>query len=506
MWICERVHTIQSSRGSRPLLGGYFHATRLGGSRIAHLFLRPPSGVPSFTSFMSLLTHSLSENRRTLALAMPIIAGHVSQMLMGWADTIMVGRIGIVPLAASAFANTILAVPLVFGFGLLSSVSVRASIAHGSGDNGGARSVLRSGLELAMLAGLLIGTLISLSVPILPQLGQKPEVNAACVNYLLLCGWSILPVLITTASKNFAEALSKPWIPFWMLIGAVLLNVFLNWILIYGNLGAPAMGLDGAGVATLIARILSAIAITAYAFSGRAFAAKETIIRKSGQMASLFKLGLPVGTMHLSEVGGFAMGSLMMGWLGVNALAAHQIALTCAATAFMFPLGLAQAVSVRVGQARGSGFISQCKAIIWGAQGLTVVTMAIFTCFFILAGVPLAAVFVEDSAVVALTASLLVIAGIFQIVDGIQVVSSGALRGFEDVKAPMLIGGFSYWVVALPISYLLAFTLGVGPLGVWIGLSVGLGVAAVALTSRLVHRLKIVQASSKQSHRLLPEN
>ena len=454
---------------------------------------------------MSLLTNSLSENRRTLALAMPIIAGHVSQMLMGWADTIMVGRIGIVPLAASAFANTVLAVPMVFGFGLLSCVSVRASIAHGSGNNVQARGVLHDGLKLAALAGLLIAAFITIAIPALPLLGQKPEVTRSCVNYLLFTTWSILPMLITTASKNFCEALSRPWVPFWLLISAVLLNVVLNWILIYGNLGAPAMGLDGAGLATLIARIVAAVIITLYAFRGHAFAVKEKVRREVGRMTSLFKLGLPVGAMHLCEVGGFAMGSLMMGWLGVNSLAAHQIALTCIATTFMFPLGLAQAVSVRVGQARGAGLYTQCKDIVWGAQGLTVITMACFTCLYILAGRPLAQIFVDDMDVVKLSASLLVVAGVFQIFDGVQVVSSGALRGFEDVKVPMLVGVFSYWIVGLPVCYLLAFTFQVGPVGIWMGLCAGLGVAAVALTSRLVHRLKNITASGKASHRLLPE-
>ncbi|HEY5707040.1 MAG TPA: MATE family efflux transporter [Terrimicrobiaceae bacterium] len=446
---------------------------------------------------MSLLVQSLCENRRTLALASPVIAGYVGQMLMGWADTIMVGRIGVIPLAACAFANVVLAVPLVFGFAVLSSVSVRASVASGAGRPRASGEALRAGLLMGGLLGISVAVAIHAALPLLPLLGQGNEINEACRNFLILCAWSAFPVFLTTATKNFCEALLRPWVPFWIVIAGVLLNVGLNWIFIYGNLGAPAMGLDGAGVGTLAARLAVAAAIIAYVLFAPAL--KDSLPVNwlaPGLIAEIRKLlaiGLPSGGMHLAEVSGFAFGTLMMGWLGAAALAAHQIAITCAATTFMIPLGLSQAVSVRIGQARGAGEQRRYLPIVLGALGMAVLIMAIFAVIFMGAGSGIAAWFVANAGTTALAGQLLLIAGFFQIFDGVQITSSGALRGFEDTRAPMLIGVLSYWLVAIPISYLFAFKLGFGPPGIWFGFVVGLALAATALTTRLMLRVKRTQ-------------
>ena len=443
---------------------------------------------------MSLIAQSLSESRRTLSLASPIIAGFVGQMLMGWADTIMVGRVGVIPLAACAFANNLLAVPLVFGFAVLSSVSIRASHAFGGGRARMAGEALRAGFVVGGVLGLCVVAAIHAALPFLPWLGQGPEITAACKNFLILCAWSAVPVFFTTAAKNFCEALSRPWVPFWIMMAGVSLNVALNWVFIYGNLGAPVMGLDGAGVATLTARICVAAAIIAYVLLGPALQdslpARWTATGLSMEIRRLLAIGLPSGGMHLAEVSGFSFGSLMMGWLGAGALAAHQIAITCAATTFMVPLGLSQAVSVRIGQARGAREKRRYLPIIFGALTMAILIMAIFAVLFMSAGATIAAWFVANASVTALAAQLLLVAGFFQIFDGVQITSAGALRGFEDTRGPMLIGILSYWLVALPISYFSAFTLGFGPSGIWFGFVMGLALAATALVVRLFLRVK----------------
>ena len=442
----------------------------------------------------------LQENRRTLALASPIVAGHVGQMLIGLADTAMIGKVGMVPLAACAFANTLLMVPFVFGFGVVSAVSVRASIGHGADRPESSGRALRGGLWVAATIGVLVGALAFAILPFLAFFGQRPEVNDAAGTYLMLCALSVTPALIATSSKNFCEALSRPWPPFWILLGSVFLNVFLNWILIYGNLGAPAMGLEGAGWATLFSRIAGAAAMLCYPHISRRLSSTArgplSPLALQGEIKALVALGLPVGTMHLAEVSGFAVGSLMMGWLSVEALAAHQIAITCIATTFMVPLGLSQAVSVRVGQARGGGRTERCSPIILGGLGIAVAVMSLAAVAFIFAGPVIAGFFTTDSVLIPLAARLLLIAGFFQIIDGLQIVSSGALRGFEDVKIPMLVGIAAYWVVALPFCYALAFSLGFGAPGVWIGFSVGLAVAATALLLRVRNRLRACRAPS----------
>ncbi len=433
-----------------------------------------------------MLSAILAENRKTLALAAPIIAGQLGQMLMGWADTLMVGRLGVTALAACAFANTILAVALVFGFGVMSSVTVRASQAFGG--NRGTSGVYRAGLALGGALGVFLCAAIFSLIPVLPALGQPREVNQAVIGFLVLTGISVVPVMLFTGAKDFAEALAHPWPPFWIVLGGVALNVALNFVFIFGHLGAPVLGLTGAGLATLVARVASLAGLLVWIHRSTfihphlaRFAGERSLVR---EVRDLLRIGLPAGGQYLAEVGAFATASLMMGWIGVDALAAHQIAITCAATTFMVPLGLGMAVAVRVGQAFGAGNLALVRPITFGGIAMALTVMAGTALGFTIFSRPLAGLFVTDPAVLPLAASLLVIAGIFQIVDGTQIVALNALRGLADVHVPMGLGVVSYWVVALPVAYGLAFHTTAGPAGIWAGLASGLLVASLALTCR----------------------
>lgn len=439
------------------------------------------------------------ENTRTFALALPIVAGLVGQMLMGLADTLMVGRVGTLPLAACGFANNILAIPLVFGFGVLAGVSVNASHAYGAGRPHLAGNSLRGGIAISLAMGLLLGLGSHAGLPFLPLLGQPPEVNAEVGTYFLLCAWSFLPVFVTGSAKNFCEALARPWPPFWIMLAGVLLNVFLNWVFIFGNLGAPAMGLDGAGLATLLSRIATMFGMLAYPALSEslraAWPADWTAPGLVDEIKKLLGIGIHSGGINLCEVTGFSFGSLMMGWLGTVPLAAHQIAITCAATTFMVPLGLGQAVCVRVGQARGAERFSEIPVIVHGALGMTLGIATVFAAGYLLGGQWIASCFTTDPAVLALTAQLLVLAGVFQIFDGIQIASTGALRGFADTRVPLVIAFGAYWVVALPVSYVCAFHAGFGAPGIWIGFVTGLGVAGLAMCSRLLFKCATLKFS-----------
>ncbi len=428
------------------------------------------------------------ENRKTLALAAPIIAGQVGQMLMGWADTLMVGRVGVTALAACAFANTVLAVALVFGFGVMSAVTVRASQAFGAGRGTG--EVYRAGLVLGGVLGAALCGLMFALLPVLHWLGQPPEVNAAVVGFLILTAISVVPVMLFTAAKDFSEALARPWPPFWIVLGGVALNVALNFVFIFGLLGAPALGLTGAGLATLIARVASLLVLLFWlhraAYFRRHLACVDRVGDLGREMRALLRLGLPAGGQYLAEVSAFASASLMMGWIGVNALAAHQIAITCAATTFMVPLGLGMAVTVRVGHAVGARNFARVRPIAFGGLGLALAVMICTAFGFVLFSRVIAGLFVVDPAVLSLAASLLVIAGVFQVVDGTQIVAMNALRGLGDVHVPMGIAVFSYWMMALPLAYLLTFHANFGPPGIWMGLALGLLIASVALTWRFL--------------------
>ncbi|MEZ5412828.1 MAG: MATE family efflux transporter [Opitutaceae bacterium] len=438
------------------------------------------------------LQSTLTEVRRTLTLAFPIIVGHLSQMLMGITDSVMIGRIGAVELAASAFANVLFTVSFITGIGILMSVSVLVARAHGAKQSRDCAEYLRHGIWLGVglaLAGMamMFGATLRLD-----HFGQPAEVVAAVEPYLQLIAFSLVPTLLFQVFRQFSEAVGHPWGPMAILLGGVALNVVLNWVLIYGNLGAPALGLAGAGWATLIARITAATVLWLW-LRQRSEVRAEWPARNANprwfapisrsHLRAMFGIGIPAAGQLLFEAGAFAAAALMMGWIGTIALAAHQIALNCAACVFMVPLGLSIATSVRIGRAVGENNAAALRPIGFGSLATGVCFAVVFTVIFALAGKFIVAGFTHDTAVVALAARLLIVAAIFQVFDGGQAIAAGALRGMADVKIPTVITFTAYWIIALPTGYFLGVR-GIGPLGVWYGLAAGLAFAAVLLARR----------------------
>lgn len=428
----------------------------------------------------------------TLKLAFPIMAGMVSHMLMGLADTVMVGRVGVTPLAASSFVNILLHPPVTFGLGLLSAVAILTSQAFGAKNPAQAGEALRNGLVASVGFGLIVAILSHLLLPHLHRFGQETAVVAESGAYLLICGWSVIPALIAHAAKQFSEALNHAWAPNFILLAGVALNVFLNWILIFGNLGAPALGLAGAGWATLIARIVVAIVMLVYLARNaelRAYLPLHWFTPLHfAPLKRLLSLGGPVGSQHLLEVSAFAFAALMMGWISAEALAAHQIAITCAATTFMFMVGLGMAVCIRVGHAFGARKFQRTRRIGFVGLVLAALGMSLFGLMFITLRFPFARAFIGDPEVIRLTAQFFVVAALFQIADGVQVTAMSALRGLSDVKIPALVAILAYWIISIPLAYVLAFAF--DPIGIWIALALGLAIAAATLTWRFHHRTK----------------
>jgi len=431
------------------------------------------------------------ELKSTLRLALPLMAGQVGQMVMGLVDTLMVGRLGATELAAASFANILIWIPLVFGMGLMVAVSMRVSQARGAGRPERAAEALGHGVWLAAAAGVVLaGGLLGL-MPWLGRFGQPAEVVAAAPVFYFPVALSVVPALVAMALKNYADAMERPWVAFWITLGGIILNILLNWILIFGNLGVPALGLAGAGWATAIARAVTLIALFGWVARASAFRlwrpSRWLFVPRRDLLGRLLVLGAPVSLGLLTEVGAFGLAGLMTGWISTTALAAHQIALTCASFTFMVPLGLSMATTVRVGHCHGSRDHERMRAVaigsIWAGGGL----MAISATIFLIFGSVISGWFINDAEVRALAARLLIIAGLFQIFDGLQVAASGVLRGLNDVRWPALICLVAYWVVALPLAWLAAFGFGWRAEGVWTGLALGLAVAAAALVVR-VHR------------------
>jgi MATE family multidrug resistance protein len=429
----------------------------------------------------------LKELRLTLALAFPIIIGQVSQMLIGLTDNAFIGRVGTVPLAAAAFTHGVFGVFYVVGIGLLLGAGVFAARDHGAGDEAGCAAWLRHGRALGFAVGLGALVLMALLSTQLHRFGQPPEVVAVVRPFFLLIAASVVPALVFQVQRQFAESLGRPWMPMGIILADVFLNGLLNWVLVFGHLGFPALGLVGSGWATLCARLAAVAAIAWWLRRSRHFTAVRAAPWHGWErvrFASLLRLGVPAGGMLLFEAGAFAASALMMGWLGTLPLAAHQIAIGCASLTFMVPLGLALAVSLRISKALGAGQREALRPIGFGALGAGVLFMLGSALLFALAGRPITAAFTPAADVAALAAQLLVVAALFQLFDGGQVIGAGALRGLGDVKVPTLITFIAYWVIALPLGYGLAFHTPLGPVGVWSGLAAGLAFAAVFLGGR----------------------
>lgn len=430
------------------------------------------------------------EARKLMALAVPIIAGQVGQMVLGLVDTIMIGRVGVVPLAAAAFAGTVISVFLIFGFGLLASVTILVARSYGSDRTEACGEYLRHGLAMACVLSVISAVGLHLGVGMLGWFGQPPEVVAEGRSYFIIISWSLVAAYFFQVFRQFSESLSSAWTPMVIMTGGILLNIFLNWVLIYGNLGAPALGLEGAGWATLMARVATAATLVVVVVKTPRLAAMLPgswwARLELDRFRELLKIGFPISLQHLSEMGAFAMAAFMMGWIGTEALAAHQIAISCAAFTFMFPLGLSFAAGIRTGQASGAGDYHGVRQICFSALFLGFLVMALAATVFLIWGRELARQFVDDPVVTDLAGRLLVIAAIFQVFDGVQVVGAGLLRGLTDVKIPTVIVVIAYWGIALPAAWLTGIRMGWGAEGIWGGMAVGLAIAAVALASRVI--------------------
>lgn len=424
----------------------------------------------------------------TLRISLPIIIAQLGTVMMGVADNIQVGKLGAAPIAAAGVANSVFFLAAVIGLGTLSVIAPQVATAYGRDDKHECSRLLQAGYRLGIGLGIILGLIILMLSFNFYIFKQTPEVETLAVEYLQIISVSVIPMLFFMAIKQFSDGLSHTRVAMVITIGGLLINVFFNWVLIYGNLGFPRLGLNGAGVATVLARSFMAIGMLVYIYRSSLFGdytnrpaagyAFTPLIKK------ILKLGLPGGFQLFFEVGAFSGAAIIAGWLGTIALAAHQIAINLATITYMIAAGISSAGAIRVGQAVGQG--SKYKIIRAGTVSLvlSVAFMSIACFIFLTFNQALVHLYIRDEAVVSLAATLVVIGGFFQLSDGIQVVGLGILRGIEDVNVPTMIALFAYWVIGLPLGYLLAFIFGMHVQGIWLGLLAGLTVSAFMLTYR----------------------
>ncbi|WP_162417216.1 MATE family efflux transporter [Cyclobacterium roseum] len=438
----------------------------------------------------------------TFSLAYPVMLSQLGQVMVGVADNIMVGRLGAIPLAAASLANSIFFLMLMFGIGISMAVTPMVAAADGEGKIGKIGRFLSHGFVINGFSSLVLFLVILGLSPGLRWLGQPEEVVTLAIPYLLIITFSLVPFMFFQTYKQFIEGLSQTKQAMYITVFFNLFNVGLNWLLIYGYWGFPALGLNGAGWATLISRILMAVAIYLYVTRSERYARFLMGFSLKNLRFSILKrmlrIGIPTGLQFVFEVGAFSTAAIMMGWIGVNALAAHQIAINLASISYMMASGLSAAAMVRVGNQLGRRDIGKLRQVGFSIFGMVAVFMLLFGLTFLLFRNYLPLLYIEEQGVVEMAASLLVVAAFFQISDGLQVVGLGALRGLSDVKVPTLVTLVAYWVIGLPLGYYLSFHLGWSELGIWTGLLTGLTLTAAMLIYRF-HSLSLRLYRQSQS-------
>ena len=435
---------------------------------------------------------TVGESRRTtlramVRLALPVVLAELGWMLQGVVDVVMVGRLGPVAIAAVALGNALYYAPSLFGLGLLLGLDTVISHSYGEGNFDACHRWLAQGVYIAlavapmvmlMLFGLSFGT---------GHFGVKPELISPSIGYLRILLWGTLPLLLYTASRRYLQAVGQVTVITWAFVVANVSNWGLNYLLINGKLGLPAMGVRGSALSTVLSRVLMAAMLLGFAWRYERSRGHPLFAHwaapHAAEMLRLVRLGLPVAFQLLLEVGAFAVATVLAGRISADALAAHQIALNYAALAYMVPLGISSAAAVSVGHALGAGNPLLARRSGWLALALGVGFMLCSATLFLATPRLLTALYTHDPKVVAITSPLLALAALFAMFDAVQIIVTGALRGMALTRVPMLAGLFGYWVLGLPISVLLGFHLRTGPLtgvvGVWIGLTIALIATAV---------------------------
>jgi MATE family multidrug resistance protein len=442
------------------------------------------------------------EMRATLALAWPIVLTNLAQTAMPTTDVILIGRLGPDSLAAAALATNFYFAFLFFGIGVVTATA--PMIARELGRNRHSvrdvRRSFRQGLWLAAAVSLPIWVVLWHAEPILVALGQEPELAAAAGLYMRALQWSLLPFLFYIVARALISAMERPMSAMWIGLLAIVVNALAGYGLIYGSFGFPRLGLVGAGIATTFSStvLFGGLAVVLvvdrryrrYRFFGRIWHSDWP------RFHALWRLGLPIGVAIAFEVSVFNISALLMGLIGSDSLAAYAIAIQVASLTFMVPLGLNQAVTVRVGRAYGAGDRGAIRRAGWTAYGLGIAFMSMAALVMIFAPQLLIAAFLDlddpaNVSVIAIAVSFLAAAGFFQVFDGAQVIGSGMLRGLHDTRVPMVFAAVGYWGVGLSLAVLLGFATPLAGIGIWIGLAAGLASVAALMTARWTMRERL---------------
>jgi multidrug resistance protein, MATE family len=430
-----------------------------------------------------------TEIRPTLALAVPITVGLSASMLLSVTDSVMVAPLGAAPLAAVGLTGAAALIVQAAVWGLIAQISVRVAGALGAGQGRRVPVILRSGLWLGLAAGVAGAAVMGLVWLVLPWLGQPPEVLAILGPYWALIALTIVPMSVLFVFKAVFEAVGRAWLATAIAFGAVVVNVPLNYALIWGVGPLPALGLTGAGVATLVAETLAlGVAVLWWQLAPSLRRWRIRAPATAGDLVATAREGAPLGALYVAETGAMAIATMLIGTFGAVALAGNQVAMSVGGVLYMVPLGVAGAVAIRIGAALGAGDRARLRPIAFAALGLVTLWLVAAAIVLALFGRNIAAMISDDPQVIAVAASIFVIFALSQVADGVQSTMLGALRGLSDTAVPGTVSLIGYWAVGLPVGWWLAGQGGLGPAGIWAGFVVGVGVVGALLVWRFLRQ------------------
>ncbi len=432
-----------------------------------------------------------SQSRALLALGLPLVGSHLAQIAITATDTLMLGWYDVTALAGVSLAGPVYFAVFLVGSGFAWAVMPMVASAAGTEDDRQVRRATRMGLWLVILFGMLFTPPLLYFEEFFLAIGQMADVSREAGRYMAIAGFGLLPALIVMVLKSYLSALELARMILVVTIATAILNAILNYIMIFGNWGAPELGVVGAAIASVIGHTASLIALVIYAIvKTPQYTLFQNFHRPDWEaIRQVFKLGWPISITVLSEVSLFAASSILMGWVGTIALAAHGIALQITSIMFMIHVGLSQAITVKAGRAWGRGDNKRLNTASKAAMLLSAIAVVLTVILFLAIPEILIGAFVDPAdphraAILTTGAALLAVAALFQAVDAAQVMALGMLRGVQDTKVPMWMAAFSYWLVGVPTSYFFGFTAGMGGVGIWLGLCCGLAVAGILLQYR----------------------
>ncbi|SNR70992.1 multidrug resistance protein, MATE family [Maribacter sedimenticola] len=438
-----------------------------------------------------------------IKLSVPVILGMLGHTFVQLADNIMVGQLGTAELAAVSLGNSFVFIAMSLGIGFSTAITPLVAEADGAENKQDAKNALKHGLVLCTILGLSLFGLILVAKPLMYAMKQPEVVVELAMPYLDLVAFSLVPLIVFQAFKQFSEGLSQTKYPMYATIVANIINIVLNYLLIFGNFGFPKMGIIGAAIGTLVSRILMVLYIWYILKSKEKFnyyvtgfnfrKIEQKVIRK------IIALGFPSSLQMFFEVAIFTGAIWLSGVLGKNAQAANQIALNLSSMTFMFGMGLGIAAMIRVGNQKGLGNFKELRRIAQSIFFLTLLLEIVFAALFLLGRHWFPALYLDvndvanmadNTEVLIMAAELLLVAAFFQISDGIQVVVLGALRGLQDVRIPTIITFIAYWLIGFPVSFYLGLYTPFKSTGIWIGLLIGLSASAIMLYLRFNYLTK----------------